>query len=155
MSSVDVPLLPLDKILKGQVVDSSSPLLPKRFGTTNATPHQVEPVEEYSWLRRVLMIGWAFWGELTISLVITGWPAFLPVLVADGAYFDLCSEFLQFLRNVLLTNLAADVNTTIPFGINNISTCEEQQVHLSYMSTVALGVQNSCSPGTKSTSCNQ
>lgn len=65
-------------------------------GVTVTTPLTGDGSSEYSLGRKVLTICWAFWGELTISLVITGWPAFLPVLVADGAYFELCSTYMPF-----------------------------------------------------------
>ena len=55
-----------------------------------------DPIHEMSTFRKVLAFTWACFGELTISLVITGWPAFLPVLVADGAFFELCSMHIYF-----------------------------------------------------------
>lgn len=59
---------------------------------TEPDDHKIfDPVTEYSNTRKIIMILWACMAEFSISLVISGWPAMLPVLVADGVYFEYCS----------------------------------------------------------------
>jgi hypothetical protein len=69
-------------------------------GTLLNTSKETLPFTDISFTRKVVIVVWALWGELTVSLIITGWSAFLPVLVADGVYFEYCSTFPSLLQTV-------------------------------------------------------
>jgi hypothetical protein len=47
--------------------------------------------EEFSTTRKYLTFAFAVLTELTVSLVVTGWPAFEPVLIGDGVFFNYCN----------------------------------------------------------------
>lgn len=47
--------------------------------------------EEFSTTRKYVTLAIAVLVELTVSLVVTGWPAFEPVLIDNGVFFNLCN----------------------------------------------------------------
>lgn len=56
-------------------------------------PSPLEEVDGWSGTRKKLTLAMAFFSEATLCLVVSGWPAFLPVLVGEKAYFEYCSMY--------------------------------------------------------------
>lgn len=67
---------------------------------------------EYSLARKYLTFAFAIATELTVSLVVTGWPAFEPVLIADGVFHNFCNSTIY-----------SNASNTCPEQIFQLGTC--------------------------------
>jgi hypothetical protein len=57
-----------------------------------ATEKPIIEEEYFSQTQKIFTFCFALFVELTVSLVVTGWPAFLPVLIDYGAFYNYCEN---------------------------------------------------------------